>query len=145
MAENSNDFFRNLTTLSEEAFPKYCKTCNMVYHSAQDFIDKTKSVSGNSGLKGAYDDNDLPIVELYRNCICGSTLMDFFSDRRDGSAKGLKRRALFEQLLSTLVAHKIPHRLAREELLTMLRGGRSELIENLGLVKMRPSTNKHIE
>ena len=143
MAETSNEFFRNLTTLSEEAFPKYCKTCDRVYHSAQDFIDKTQSVSGKSGLKGAYDDNDLPIVELYRNCVCGSTLMDFFSDRRDGSEKGLKRRALFEQLLKTLVVHKIPYGLAREELLTMLRGGRSELIENLGLVKIHRTNSKN--
>jgi hypothetical protein len=143
VTENSNEFFRNLTTLSEEAFPKYCKTCDKVYQSAQDFVDKTESISGKSGLKGSFDDQDLPIVELYRNCSCGSTLMDFFSDRRDGSEKGLKRRALFEQLLKTLVTHQIPHRLARDELLRMLRGGKSELIENLGLVRIRQASNKN--
>ncbi|MCK9987662.1 MAG: hypothetical protein AzoDbin1_04134, partial [Azoarcus sp.] len=38
------------------------------------------------------------IVELFRNCVCGSTLMDCFRDRRDTSEAGLRRRARFGEL-----------------------------------------------
>jgi hypothetical protein len=103
----------------------------MNYISSEDFVAKTKSLSGKSGLKSSYDDSDVPIVELYRNCVCGSTLMSFFSDRRDNSEKGQNQRAIFEKLLINLDAHNVPRLVARVELLKVLRGEKSTLIDDL--------------
>lgn len=133
MENQTADFFRNLIAITDAAFPKHCKTCGMVYNGPEDFITKTDSLSGKSGLKSSYDESDQPIVELYRNCVCGSTLMDFFSDRRDNSDKGAKRRQLFEKLLQTLETHNVQRAIGRLELLKILHGEKSELIEKLGL------------
>lgn len=111
----------------------------MTYNGPEDFIAKTESLSGKSGLKSSYDDSDATIVELYRNCICGSTLMDFFSDRRDNSEKGAERRRLFDKLLQTLESRNVVREVARIELLKILRGEKSELIESLGLTFKRKS------
>jgi hypothetical protein len=138
--ENQNtDFFRNLRAITDAAFPKHCKNCGMTYNGPEDFIAKTESLSGKSGLKSSFDDSDATIVELYRNCICGSTLMDFFSDRRDNSEKGAERRRLFDKLLQTLESRNVVREVARIELLKILRGEKSELIESLGLTFKRKS------
>jgi hypothetical protein len=51
----------------------------------------------------AQDDgsNDL-YLEVFRNCVCGSTLMEFFHSRRDLSEDGITRRQLFESMLKIL-------------------------------------------
>lgn len=51
--------------------------------------------SGKSSLKQAEDENGQVIVEVYRNCICGSTLMDEFQCRRDDSPEGQRKRAIY--------------------------------------------------
>ena len=86
------ELFEGLKALSDSAFPKECATCGRVYRSPQDFVQQSDDIAGRSGLKLGYDDDDRPVVELFRNCVCGSTLMDFFSDRRETSRAGLKRR-----------------------------------------------------
>lgn len=75
-----------------------------------------------SGLKQSFDDNNVAIVEVYRNCLCGSTLMDFFSDRRDRSEPSLRRRQLFERLLPLLQEKGMERAAARDYLLQVVRG-----------------------
>ena len=82
-----------------------------------------------SGLKQSMDDIDNTIVEVYRNCPCGSTLMDFFSDRRDISDSGLRRREKFAELLAYLIEKGWETQLARTELIKVLRGEKSELLK----------------
>ena len=93
-------FFKDLRALAESAFPKRCANCGRTYATAEDFLAQTQHISPNrSGLKSSTDDDGAIIVEAFRNCVCGSTLMDFFSDRRDASAAGLARRQRFGELL----------------------------------------------
>ena len=131
-AINDDSLFKGLKSLAESAFPKHCKNCGRVFETAEIFLRETQQISqARTGLKQSWDDNDVTIVEVYRNCTCGSTLMDFFSDRRDYSEAGLKRREKFEQLITQLIAHGLSRDIARTELIKVLRGARSEVLEQL--------------
>ena len=79
-----------------------------------------------SGLKQSVDDENVVIVEAYRNCQCGSTLMDLFSDRRDASGAGEHRRVLFNKLLPHLQEKGLTRLAARAYLLRLLRGQASD-------------------
>jgi hypothetical protein len=127
-------FFKDLRALAESAFPKRCANCGRVYDTAEDFLAQTQHIAPDrSGLKSSTDDEGASIVEVFRNCVCGSTLMDFFSDRRDLTAAGLARRQRFGELLDFLVAQGLEHAIARSELLKVLRGQTSEILK-----KFRP-------
>jgi hypothetical protein len=125
--------FEGLKALSDNAFPKECATCGRVYHSPEDFVQQSEDIAGRSGLKHGYDEDDRPVVELFRNCVCGSTLMDFFSDRRDASPSGLRRRQAFGKMLAHLETRGMDNQTARQELLKLMRGDASEKIESLGI------------
>jgi len=129
-------FFKGLRALLESAFPKRCANCGRIYQSEEDFLTQTQHISAEkSGLKSSIDDDGTIIVEAFRNCICGSTLMDFFSDRRDLSANGLARREKFDALIKYLLEQGLEFEVARSELLKVLRGGKSEILK-----QFRPPT-----
>ena len=128
------ELYAGLQAIADEAFPRTCGTCGRRIESAADFIRQTQAIRGRSGLKQGYDDDDRPLVELYRNCPCGSTLMEFFGDRRDHSPAGERRRERFGRLMDQLVAAGVPRDVAREELKRLLRGGTSEILEHHGVV-----------
>ncbi|WP_219134446.1 hypothetical protein [Janthinobacterium sp. UMAB-60] len=116
-------FFEGLRALAEAAFPKHCACCGRVFATADEFIGQTRAMRQNvSGLKQSFDDNNVAIVEVYRNCPCGSTLMDFFSDRRDTSEACQQRRLLFERLLPLLQEKGMERGAARAYLLQIVRG-----------------------
>ena len=117
-------FFAGLKALAEAAFPKRCASCGRIFPTADEFLRLTLELRGDTtGLKQGVDDDHVAIVEVYRNCLCGSTLMDFFSDRRDISAVGNDRRQLFNKLLPHLQEKKgMERRAARDYLLRVLRG-----------------------
>lgn len=131
--KGNSELFKNLKALSDASFPKKCAMCGQVYASVKEYVEKTRDVSGQSGLKKGYDDDERPIVELFRNCVCGSTLMDCFSDRRDVSESGLKRRKLFGKLIAMLEDIGLEAGLARKELLKVMRGESSAVLEKLGV------------
>lgn len=128
-----NHLFRNLKELSESSFPKKCNSCGEVYESSEQFVQKTADIGGRSGLKSGQGDCGGQIVELFRNCICGSTLMECFNDRRDLSKTGLKRRELFGRLMAMLEKKGLPADLARTELLKLIHGRESHVLEQLGI------------
>jgi hypothetical protein len=116
-------FFEGLQALAASAFPKHCSYCGRVFATAHDFMQQTQSVRMDiTGLKQSFDDDSVAIVEAYRNCLCGSTRMDFFSDRRDISESGARRRELFDKLLPHLQEKGMTLAAAREHLLALLRG-----------------------
>ncbi|MEW5889084.1 MAG: oxidoreductase [Pseudomonadota bacterium] len=124
--------YAGLQALAASAFPKRCGNCGRVFATPREFLEETRRVSsGASGLKQSVDDDGRPVVELYRNCPCGSTLLDFFNDRRDVSEAGLERRRRFGELLDYLTAQGVERGLARRELLRVLRGEPSELLRRL--------------
>jgi len=125
----SDELFKGLRTLAESSFPKVCKSCGKRYETAEEFMRETENIrAGQSGLKQSYDDDDHSIVEAFRNCSCGSTLMDFFSDRRDVSQSGLARREKFGDLLDFLVENALDAEIARTELMKVVRGDKSEIL-----------------
>lgn len=116
-------FFEGLQALAASAFPKHCTYCGRVFSDAAEFMRQTRSVRQDiTGLKQSFDDDSVAIVEAYRNCLCGSTLMDFFSDRRDISEAGVRRRELFDKLLPHLQDKGRTRAEARAHLLELLRG-----------------------
>ena len=96
-----------------------------------DFLSQTKEISQKSGLKQSYDDDDSTIVELYRNCVCDSTLMDLCSDRRDTSESVLQRRNKFSSLIAHLGKAGIDTGTARTELLKVMNGEISDILKNI--------------
>jgi hypothetical protein len=115
--------FDGLKALAEAAFPKRCRGCGRTYDNAEQFLTDTKSLrNGVSGLKQSVDDDAATIVEVYRNCACGSTLMDFFNNRRDASDAGAHRRGLFEKVISHLETKGMTRAEGRVYLLGVMRG-----------------------
>jgi len=102
---------KNPSPLNARAFPKTCVTCNAVYLNEIDFFQRTTPISNTAtDIKVIKDDeeNDADIfLEVFRNCACGSTLMELFHCRRDLSENGIRKRIIFETLLDGLV--KIGH------------------------------------
>lgn len=116
-------FYVGLKALAASAFPKHCRNCGRIYHTADQFISESRALrAGVTGLKQSFDDNDMTIVEVYRNCLCGSTLMDIFTDRRDSSEQGHQRRELFNTARSYLMGRGMSPEEARLCLLRLLRG-----------------------
>jgi hypothetical protein len=115
--EKDANFYADLTALAKSAFPKRCRTCGRVYETVQQFIDESRVV-----LKQGYDEDDTVLVELYRNCTCGSTLMDVFANRRDPSVTGQQRRQLFDTSIAYLIKRGLSATQARQCLLRILRG-----------------------
>lgn len=128
-----NELYNGLQFMRASAFPKKCPSCGKVYETADDFISQTKSLFGKSGLKQSIDDDDKSLVELFRNCGCGSTMMEEFRDRRDTSELGLRRREKFGQLLELLKQSGLDANAARQELLKVIRGENSEILHNIGV------------
>jgi hypothetical protein len=128
---SADDVFAGLRALAADAFPKRCPACGRVYPTAEAYFRETDAVRGRSGLRASRDDDDREIVELFRNCACGSTLMNFFSNRRDASEHGRRQRERFDALLRRLQDFGIDPATARAEIIKVLRGESSEVLARL--------------
>ena len=123
-------WFAGLKALGRDNFPKRCRNCGRVFASAADFFQQTQAIRPEiTGLKAVYDEDEGPLVEVFRNCVCGSTLLVNCASRRDDSATGHSRRRLFDELLGYLVGHGVDRAQARIELLRVASGDRSEVLE----------------
>ena len=128
---STDDLYKGLKALGEGAFPKRCANCGRVYATAEEFLHETLLLNGRSGLRQGLDDEEKAVVELFRNCVCGSTLMDLFGNRRDVSERGQQQRDQFDRLLASMEARGVQRSIAREELRKLLRGEKSALVEGL--------------
>lgn len=114
-----DELYQGLKALADASFPKRCQSCGRVFNDAAEFAAATGRVSaGTSGLKQSQDDDGHRIVELFRNCPCGSTLMESFGDRRADEA----RRAHFESVLVLLETRGFARNEARTALRKIMRG-----------------------
>ncbi len=128
----NSELYANLSELAHGAFPKRCGNCGMTYKTVDDFVRATLNINPHrSGLKQGFDDDGQAIIELFRNCSCGSTLMDVFKSRRDMTKEGVKRREIFDQLVGRLVERGVQASEARTAILKWLRGQDSELVRML--------------
>lgn len=93
------DLAERLERIYDDAFPKVCRCCNRIYRTHEDFMDHTQVPK--AGRSAQFDTED-ETVQAYRDCACGSTLLVLIEDRRDVSAAGVARRALFDEALDRL-------------------------------------------
>lgn len=131
--KDTPQLYEGLHALVAYSFPKKCATCGRQYETAEEFIEQTLAIHEGSGLHSHQDDKNKTIVELYRNCVCGSTMLDFFNDRRDLSRQGQRRREKFEEIILYLVEKGLSKNIAREEILKVMCGEKSETLEKMGL------------
>jgi hypothetical protein len=129
VSKDEAELFSGLQALSDLSFPKVCNTCGKRYENVEEFVTQTEAIRKKSGLKEDLGDDDEVIVNLFRNCTCGSTLMDEFNNRRDLSLSGLKRREKFGELMDRLVAGGLEAQTARAELLKVMRGEGSKVLK----------------
>ncbi len=124
-----NEFFSGLRELAESAFPKRCANCGREYQNAAEFLAATQPLRvDSSGLKQSRDDDGQAIVDLFRNCVCGSTLLESFWNRRNLSEDGIKRRIRFQDMVAKLVAKGCTAESSRDELLKLMRGQPNDLL-----------------
>lgn len=129
-------FYHDLQELVDSTFPKTCTKCGKIFETKEAFLTETIPVkditledrSGLFSLEGGHVD---AAVGLFRNCTCGTTLMADFKDRRDNSDNGNIRRQRFDTLMDALSEKGIPPPDARLELLKVLHGESSSLIDEL--------------
>lgn len=119
-----------LHALAASAFPKRCATCGRTFATVEDYLEETQRIApAKSGLKQVRNDDGGLVVELFRNCPCGSTLMDVFVDRRDPSEKGQQRRQRFGELLDYLETAGLARDVARQELIKVMAGHGSTILQ----------------
>jgi hypothetical protein len=87
--------FSGLIPLTPSAFPKKCNNCGRIYQSAEEFFNETLDMPKGKTLRSDIEEDGNTIVEAFRNCKCGSTLMDVYNCRRDQSTDGKLRRENF--------------------------------------------------
>lgn len=85
-----------LERLYRAKFPKACSKCGRIFATREDYLRET------APLRGKSINVDETGIQEYRNCICGTTLMLWTSDRRDQTDFGQARRSLFDACLSRL-------------------------------------------
>jgi hypothetical protein len=125
----NEDIYAGLRQLADSAFPKRCAACGREYRNAAEFLAATEPVRTNSsGLKQSRDDDGHEIVELFRNCVCGSTLLESYKNRRDLTDAGIMRRKRFQDMVGKLVATGCPSEIAYSELLKFVRGQPNDLL-----------------
>lgn len=123
--------YAGLQEIASGTFPKACAVCGRKYATIDDYVRQTGRVFGRSGLKQTLDDDGRVVVELFRNCVCGSTLMDCFNNRRETSAEGTRRRQRFSELIELLIGEGMAREPAQQELLKVLRGEQSDILRML--------------
>lgn len=92
--------FGFLQSRVKSEFPKDCRKCGKVYQSFEEFYFNTDEI-----VRGTVSYPTLgEEFYLHRNCKapCESTLVVVFTDRRDDSPHGCRRRDLFESCLEML-------------------------------------------
>lgn len=125
--------FRELKSQVARCFPKTCESCGRKYPTLEDFLSATESTPYGSSFIEKAQFTDRSIVDILRNCACGSTLMVVLNERRDMTKRGTELRKLFDVLINVLDEHGIAKDRSREELIKYIRGGESPLLEEHGL------------
>lgn len=79
-----------------------------------------------SEIREIHDEGD-SYLEVFRNCSCGTTLMELFNSRRDLSFEGIRKREGFSLLLSSLCKSGMEPDVARAfllEFVSLMAGSR---------------------
>lgn len=112
-------------------FPKACKSCGRVYRDAKAFIEQTLPASIAKGIKPAHGNNGQEILEIFRNCHCGATLMSPFYSRRGSSGLASECRQQFDKLVTQMTLSGRTQEAAQGELRQVITGGYADILEQL--------------
>lgn len=125
------EWHTGLRALDNSSFPKKCANCGRVFETALQFFRETVDINNEKGLKPFVADDTTVIIEAFRNCPCGSTLMDNFTDRRDESADGDARRKRFDRLKQSLIDSGLDADTAHKQTLELFREEQREIVKKL--------------
>ncbi len=117
----AESLYQGLKAIWDTEFPKTCPKCGRVYQCFEEYLVDTVPLPQSSGLMGYDIGSPGQQVGLFRNCLCGTTVLAFCHDRRDTSEAGNRRRELFGELLDRLVDTGLSAQVARIKLLKALR------------------------
>ena len=118
--------FQHLQSLESQYYPKVCNNCHRVYETPESFLLETCALHRN-GIKSCEEEDGSVVIEVFRNCCCGSTLLGNFSNRRDMTDDGVERRKIFAELLGFLELQGVEKEKARQELRNLFSGKRVSL------------------
>lgn len=125
----NEEIYTGLRELVDSVFPLRCGNCGREYRNSAEFLAATQPVHANSsGLQQSRDNEGHMVVDLFRNCVCGSTLLESFGNRRDLGEDGVKRRMRFQDMVDKLVAMGYTEEIIRGELLKLMRGQPNDVI-----------------
>jgi hypothetical protein len=126
--------FEDLKSKFYNEFPKTCASCDRVYDTLDDFINRTRPIAQGSGVLDAINHPQRKIFDLWRDCICGSTMMMVCDERRDLSEKGIKIRESIGGILNDLMARGLNYEEAKSKILSLIYGKRIPLEEEAFLI-----------
>jgi len=129
----SSEFFYKLKTASGFSFPLKCPKCGKDYKTAEEFVQNTLPVENLENVFESYDSNKRRILEVVRACHCGKVILEEFFSRRDSSLEGIERRAEFSHYLHELRGAGMKKEEAHSELLGLVNGQHSYLMDRLGI------------
>ena len=121
------DVRRELDALAESSFPKTCRHCDKRYDDVGSFLAETVESTVADGAETSGPDAHAAIA-FFRKCTCGETLLGVVEERRDNSPEGQAHRAMFDRLLTSVVSAGYEAEVAREELLKVLNGQDSHVL-----------------
>lgn len=122
------EIYEELKAFVDESFPQECSMCGKVYNSLGDLLDDTEGVGKPGTFVNSLGYQNVPYVDMCRNCSCGSSLMVIFESRRDMSDTGRKRRDDFQLMMDLIMQQGIDQETAQRELLGVLAGHPSQLL-----------------
>jgi len=91
----------------DTSFPKKCMTCGRIFETAEQYFTETSDISEQDrGLKPFVDDDTSVIIEAFRNCPCGSTLMETFEESGENLAEVIAKRKREEEFAKSMLVEK---------------------------------------
>lgn len=127
------EWHTGLRALDNSSFPKKCGNCGKVFETAEQYFTETADIRNQTGLRRYVADDTSVVVELFRNCPCGSTLMDNFADRRDEATAGNARRKRFSKMKQSLIDSGLDADTAHQQVLKLFRKEQREIDKKLEL------------
>lgn len=113
--------YRGLRPLASEVFPRVCPKCRLSFADLKDFIARSHSIRGATGLIATFDRQQRSAVLLMRNCECGTTIAVFCQDRRKKTDTALQRRVSFGKLMDMLVSSGVSPDEARKQVIEVIQ------------------------
>ncbi len=127
----SDSLNEGLRAIIGTEFPRRCPECHVIYLTAEQFLKETATVERPVGE--SLSEGEAKQFGIERQCSCGAVISVFCTDRRDWSQAGIERRYLFGMLLDRMEEQGLDREVIRRELLEVLLGRSSQMLNDLGL------------